>query len=83
MPSNHDELMRRIHQDELEDQAAHQSKMTPTDYARARRMQAQLVYYYIRTGKIKDETCICGRRVIDIKDADTFFRAKDKAKKGS
>jgi hypothetical protein len=53
-----------------------QTKMAVTDYARKRKMQPQLVYYYIRTGKLADEVCICGRKVIDIKAADEFFKAK-------
>lgn len=77
--ANHDELMRQIETDELRDKADHVTKLTPVEYARARPgLQAQLVYYYIRTGKIKRETCICGRNVIDIKAADEFFASKDK-----
>lgn len=52
-----------------------QTKMPVTEYARKRGLQAQLVYYYIRTGKLPDEDCICGRRVVDVKAADTFFKA--------
>jgi hypothetical protein len=76
--ANHDELMRQMEDDEFNDKASHLTKMSPMEYARARNMQAQLVYYYIRTGKIADEKCICGRRVIDIKEADAFFRSKEK-----
>jgi hypothetical protein len=78
MAKNHDELMRQIEQDELEDKSHSVTKMSPMEYARARGMQAQLVYYYIRTGKIQDHNCICGRRVLDIEEADAFFKAKAK-----
>lgn len=54
------------------------TKMSPMEYARARKMQPQLVYYYIRTGKIDQGDCICGRRVIDVAEADAFFEAKGK-----
>ncbi len=81
MPNmNHDELMKRMEQDNLADKAAHVTKMSPMEFARARHMQPQLVYYYIRTGKIQPEECVCGRMVIDIKAADEFFRAKAKTK---
>ena len=88
-----DELYEQILADELED--AHQLaltgqvKMSVIEYAKWRSkktgelVQAQLIYYYIRTGKIKQENCICGRKVIDVKSADTFFahqEAKRRAK---
>lgn len=57
-----------------------QTKMPVTEYARKRNLQAQLVYYYIRTGKLPDEDCICGRRVVDVKAADEFFRELSRKK---
>lgn len=84
MAANHDELMRQMEEDELADKAEHVTKLTPVEYAKLRSgLQPQLVYYYIRTGKIKQETCICGRKVIDIKAADEFFASKDKKGEGS
>lgn len=75
--ANHDELMRQMEADELQDKAEHVTKLTPVEYAKLRPgLQPQLVYYYIRNGKIKPEVCICGRKVIDIKAADEFFASK-------
>ena len=83
MAGNFDELRRRIEADELSDQVeavisgevdGELTKMTPRDFARTRKgLQPQLVYYYIRTGKIKQEKCVCGRWVIDIRAATEFF----------
>jgi hypothetical protein len=80
--ANHDELMAQIAADELADSLEHQTKMSVIDYARARNEQPQLIYYYIRTGKIETVYCDCGRKVVDIKKADDFLRLRDeKAKK--
>lgn len=85
MDANFDELARQIEQDELQDQidatlagetSGEQTKMTVIDYAKARGMKPQLVYYYIRTKKIRQEKCVCGRWVIDIKCAEEFFNAR-------
>lgn len=79
---NHDELMAQIAADELGDQlelaAEGQSKMSVVEYARAKGEQPQLLYYYIRTGKIAIERCICGRKVIDVAGADAFLAERDK-----
>jgi hypothetical protein len=58
-------------------------KMSPIEYARARKLQPQLVYYYIRAGHIKSEECICGRVVIDIESADKYLAEKAKKQKGT
>jgi hypothetical protein len=52
-------------------------KVTPVDFAKryGRGLQSQLVYYYIRTGKINQGTCSCGRKVIDREQATQFFDA--------
>ena len=88
--ANFDELKRQIEQDELEDQlevalegnnGEHGSKMTVIDFARARKMQPQLVYYYInKAHKLKQEKCICGRWVLDVKEATEFFDSIEAAK---
>lgn len=76
--ANHDELIRRMEQDDLEDRAAEQTHMTPRDYARARSVTPQLVYYYIRNGRISPSACSCGRRVIEVAEADEVFRFTNK-----
>lgn len=88
MAGNFDELKRRIEEDELQDQldaalkgenGEHRTKMTVIDFARARRMQPQLVYYYInRARKLQQEKCICGRWVIDVVTATEFFDSLEK-----
>lgn len=88
MDANFDEFIKQVEQDELEDQvdavmrgevtAVEQTKMTVIDYAKARGIAPQNVYYYIRTGRISQEKCICGRYVIDIVSAETFFTELEK-----
>lgn len=58
---------------ELQDQADEVGKLTPREYARLRGMAPQLVYYHIRQDHIELETCICGRKVIDVASVDSFF----------
>lgn len=84
---NASELQRMIEEDELKDKEelakAGVIKMSPIEYARHRKLQPQLVYYYIRAGYIKQEECICGRPVIDIASADAYLAdkaARDRAK---
>lgn len=52
-------------------------KMSPREYGKLRDIQPQLVYYHIREGHIQKEQCVCGRVVIDVKEADNHFRKKD------
>lgn len=56
------------------DEAEGAVKLSPREYALLRGKKPQLVYYYIRKGKLELEQCICGRNVIDVEAADTFFR---------
>lgn len=67
-----EELQRQIEEDELED-ATH---MTPRDFAKLQGVSPQLVYYYIRTGKIESQQCLCGRKVIDKEQARQVFDAR-------
>lgn len=74
--SNMDELRAMIEADELADKAEALKKMTPVEYARMRGIAPQLVYYYIRSGRLEKEQCICGRGVIDVESADQVLQAK-------
>jgi len=80
--SNHDELMAQIAADELQDQLElaedGRTKMSVVEYARAKGKQPQLLYYYVRTGRIKVESCVCGRKVIDVVSANEFLAEQDK-----
>lgn len=80
MPENTDDFLARVQADELRDEleAARDgiTKMSVREYAIARGIQPQLVYYYVRQGYIETEPCICGRLVIDVKSADDYLAAK-------
>lgn len=68
-----DDLARQIAADELADAEA-SGLMTPIDYANSRGMHAQQVYRAIRNKKLEDQRCQCGRRVINVSEADTLFK---------
>jgi hypothetical protein len=76
---NHDELMAKMLEDELADGIAlgELRKMSVADYAKARGIRPQLIHYYIRTGKILPTWCECGRKCVDVREADLFFEKKD------
>lgn len=69
---NTDDLIEQMEVDELADAA----KLSPRDFAKMMGMQPQLVYYYIRTGVIKKETCLCGRPVVDVEASKAALQAK-------
>lgn len=71
-PGNIDELIEQMQADELADAPL----ITPVNYAKMRPISPQLVFYAIRTKKIPVEVCNCGRRCIDIKKADNYYRNK-------
>lgn len=56
--------------EDIKEQAEIVGFLTPREYAKIRGMSPQLVYYHLRAGTIKDERCKCGRRVINVKEAD-------------
>jgi hypothetical protein len=71
---NIDDFIAQAAADELADRMAQQKKASPIEYAKTRDgISAQLVYYHIRVGHLKKETCVCGRSVIDIELADALF----------
>lgn len=49
-------------------------KLSPVDYGKLRGIAPQLVYYHIRAKHITTEHCNCGRKVIDVQEADEFFK---------
>jgi hypothetical protein len=69
-PLGTDELFAQMERDEAEGA----TKLSPREYGLSHGIKPQLVYYYIRKGDLKLETCICGRHVIDVAMADEFFR---------
>jgi len=79
---NADELRKAIEADELAD--AHEAalngtaKMSVREYAKYKGIKdPQKVYYYIKRGYIKEEPCICGRKVIDVASADAYLAEKE------
>jgi hypothetical protein len=69
---------------ELEDiaeQADIVGKLSPREYAKIRGIAPQLVYYYLRTGKLKEERCVCGRKVIDVAAADASLQEAKEARR--
>lgn len=71
---NIDDFIAQAQADELADRMAEQKKASPIEYAKTRQgVSPQLVYYHIRAGHLKKETCICGRSVVDIEAADAIF----------
>lgn len=69
---NTDDLIRQMELDELADAP----KLTPREYGRLRGIAPQLVYYHLRQGHLKEERCLCGRKVIDVEAADAYFKPK-------
>lgn len=74
-----DDLFKQIEADELADKIELTTHATPIEYARSRGMAPQKVYYALRNhkDKLNTEQCKCGRRVLDITLADTYFGFKD------
>lgn len=53
------------------------TKMSPIDYAKSRGMYPQKVYAAMRNGKLQAYKCDCGRRVVDVMEADKYFGKGD------
>ena len=68
---NTDQLIEQMKLDELSEATL----MTPVDYSKIRPIEPQLVYYRIRSHKLKVHICSCGRKCIDVEEADAFFRS--------
>jgi hypothetical protein len=74
-----DDLWKQIQEDELADKIELTTHATPIEYARSRGIAPQKVYYALRNhkDKLNTEQCKCGRRVLDITLADTYFGFND------
>lgn len=69
-----DELFRLMQEDELEDKVNTATKISVSEYATARHIAPQRVYYYIRNRRLAKTNCTeCGRGVIDIAEADKLL----------
>jgi hypothetical protein len=69
-----DELVAAMERDEAEGAEF----LSPREFAQLIGVQPQLVYYYIRQGKIEAMPCICGRKVVNVAAAREFFDNKGK-----
>lgn len=74
MDDNMDEVARQMELDELSDARL----LTPRDFAKLYGCEPQLVYYYIRRGKIEIERCDCGRKCVVVVDATKFMDERGK-----
>lgn len=67
-----EELQQQIEADELADA----EWLKPRDFAKSIGVTPQLVYYYVRTGKIESQQCLCGNKVINVKQAREVFESR-------
>jgi hypothetical protein len=80
--ANSDELFRLMEEDETADRIEQQKKATPIEYGRLHGMTPQRIYYFLRSRSTRNgvrlqlELCQCGRKVLDVEQADTFFGLK-------
>lgn len=77
---NFDQLKAQMEADELADgiESGQLQLMAVRDYAKARNIRPQLLYYYLRTRKIETDYCECGRKCVRVEEADAFFKSKEK-----
>jgi hypothetical protein len=66
---NLDDLLRQIQEDERSDAV----QLTPIDYGKLRGIYPQRVYKAIRNRKLTVINCLCGRRVVNVAEADVLF----------
>jgi hypothetical protein len=71
---NIDEAIEQMERDELSDAPL----LSPRDMAKVLGIAPQLLYYYIRTGKIEPVICNCGRKCVDVETTKAFFESKGK-----
>jgi hypothetical protein len=70
---NLDDLIKQMQDDEESDRINVSGLATPINYARSRGIRPQKVYGWIRQGKLETEECPCGRRVINVDEADKLL----------
>ena len=52
--------------------------MSPVQYAKIRPVHAPQVYGWMKNGTLEWKYCDCGRRVINVEEADELLRSKGK-----
>jgi len=71
---NNDDLIRQL--EAFENEGA--EYMTPVQYSKIRPIRSPQVYNYLRSGQLGWKHCDCGRKVINVEEADALLRAKGK-----
>ncbi|HVI76686.1 MAG TPA: hypothetical protein VM715_00680 [Candidatus Acidoferrum sp.] len=72
---NTDELIEQMQKDELEDAPL----LSVIDAARFFGLKPQILYYYIRTGKLETETCNCGRKCVRREVVQQLLKVRDES----
>jgi hypothetical protein len=65
-----DDFIRQAEEDELKDA----TKLPPIQYAKLRGIYPQKVYAAIRSRKLEQRNCDCGRKIVVVKEADEYFK---------
>lgn len=73
MYDNLDEVIAQMELDELSDAPL----LSPRNFAKLVGVAPQLVYYYLRTGKIEYTVCNCGRKCVDVASTRKFFESRN------
>lgn len=71
--SDPEDLEKLQARDDLVDQAEVVGKMKPTQYAKLRGIYPQRVYQALRNGRLDEEQCACGSKIVDVQQADELF----------
>jgi predicted site-specific integrase-resolvase len=61
---------------DIKEQAEEVGFLTPREYAKIRGIAPQMVYYHIRNKRIEVEHCRCGRKIINVEEADKVFESR-------
>lgn len=70
-----DKVIEQMELDELSDAPL----LSPRDFAKLIGVAPQLVYYYLRNGRLEYVICNCGRKCIDVASSKEFFENRGKS----
>lgn len=62
--------------DDIREQAELVGALTPIEFARLNSMAPQQIYKWIREGHIKTFHCQCGRKVVNVEDAQAVVNSR-------
>jgi hypothetical protein len=65
-----DDILKEMEKDDLEGA----TKLPPIQYGKLRGIYPQKVYAALRAGRLKWDRCECGRRVVNVEEADKLFK---------